>query len=712
MKQLAQKLKDGIVQVLDVPAPAAGPGMVLVKNHYSLISAGTEGGTVSAARKGLVGKALDRPAQVRQALDVLKDQGPVQTYRAVMKKLDSYSPLGYSSAGEVIEVGAGVTGFSPGERAACAGAGFASHAEIVAVPVNLCVKLPPGADLARAAYNTLGAIALQGVRQAGLGIGETCAVIGLGLLGQLTCLILRAGGIRTVGFDIDPEAVKTAGEHAADLALAVDQPGAEQKAVEFAGNMGVDAVIITAAASDTGPVNLAGRISRKKGRVVVVGDVPTGFDREPDYYHKELELRMSCSYGPGRYDPEYEEKGKDYPPGYVRWTENRNMAAFQELVHSGKIDLDYLTTHRFDLDDAPRAYDLITAGREPHLGIIISYDAAAARLDRKVPTGRSAPRKSVSVGLVGAGSYATGSLLPHLAANRDVALKGVMTRSGTSARSAADRFGFEFCTSDENDLFSNQDVDTVFIATRHDSHARYVIKALSAGKNVYVEKPLCLKAEELEEITGLVEKGCPPLMVGFNRRFSPLAVALKERMGAGPMAMTYRVNAGAIPPDSWIHDPEVGGGRVPGECCHFIDFLTFMSGSLPVEVHARAMPEKTEDTVIITLRFGNGSIGSVQYFANGSGSLAKERIEIYRAGVTGVIMDFRELEVYGRGRPFRKKLVSQDKGQKTMIEAFIRAIKQGGPSPIAFDQIRAVTLATMGALDSLRGGVTVRIDGT
>ncbi|MGB7327418.1 MAG: zinc-binding dehydrogenase, partial [Rubripirellula sp.] len=356
MQQLTQQLKTGVTKILEVPVPQVGPGQVLVRNHFSLISAGTEGSTVKAARKSLIGKAKERPQQVKQVIDVLKSQGPVQTYRAVMKKLEAYSPLGYSTAGEVIEVGTDVTEFSVGDHVACAGL-TANHAEIIPVPVNLCVKLDAGADLGAAAYNTLGAIAMQGVRQADLRLGESCAVIGLGLLGQLTCLMLRAAGVKTYGIDVAAAAVATANEHAADEAWTRDTPGIADLISQRTGGLGVDAVVITAATSSTDPINFAGEICRKRGRVVVVGAVPTGFERDPHWYRKELELRMSCSYGPGRYDPEYEEKGNDYPAAYVRWTERRNMESFQELITSGRIDLDYLTTHRFPLDDAGEAYD-------------------------------------------------------------------------------------------------------------------------------------------------------------------------------------------------------------------------------------------------------------------------------------------------------------------------------------------------------------------
>lgn len=729
MKQLTQKLKDGAMSILEVPPPVLSTGMILIRNHYSLISAGTEGSTVSAARKSLIGKAKERPQQVKQVLDILKQQGPIQTYRAVMKKLDAYSPLGYSSAGEVLEVASDVKGFSSGDLVACGGAGYASHAEIVAVPQNLCVRLADGADLRKAAYNTLGAIAMQGVRQADLRIGEICAVIGLGLIGQLTALILRAGGVKVIGIDIDARMVDIAKEHCTDNAFMREETGIAEKIDECSQGIGVDTVIITAATDSSDPINFAGRIARKKGKVVVVGDVPTGFDRDPYYYRKELELRMSCSYGPGRYDINYEEKGIDYPVGYVRWTENRNMQAFQELVHSGKMDLGYLTTHVFKLDDAPQAYDMIMEKKEPFLGILIEYDVTRKDLPKKIFISQKSESRTwnvepgtlntVNIAFIGAGSYAMGNLLPNIPKGKDIFLKGVMTSSGTSSRTVADKYGFEFCTSDENDILNNKEINTVFIATRHNTHAAYVIKSLKAGKNVYVEKPLCLNEAELKEIidtynatnaTNAINPMNASLMVGFNRRFSPLTEMLKKKMGEGPMSMIYRVNAGQIFADSWIQDKEIGGGRIIGEVSHFVDYLTFVNGSLPESVYASALPDPQglNDTITITIKFLNGSIGSISYFANGNKGLPKEYIEVYRAGTTGILKDYKELEIYS-GKVMKKSLISQDKGQKKMLALFLDAIKQGKPSPISFEDIHAATLTTFRITESIRTGNSIKI---
>ena len=678
------------MEVLEVPVPALQAGRVLVRNHYSLISVGTDKSTVKAARSNLIEKAKARPQQVRQVIDVAMSQGITQAYRAVMKKLDAYSPLGYSSAGEVIEIGEGVTEFSVGDRVACGGLS-ASHAEIVSVPINLCVKLHGNADLKQASYNTLGAIAMQGVRQADLRIGETCGIIGLGLLGQLSALILRASGVRTVGVDIDEYMVDIAAKHCVDLGLNRDNSEIENRIMDFSNGLGCDAVIICAASESLDPINFAGAIAREKGTIVIVGAVPTGFDREPHFYKKELQVKMSCSYGPGRYDPMYEEKGIDYPLAYVRWTENRNMQAFQDLIYTKRIDVSYLTTHTFKLEEALSAYEMMLKKSEPFIGILIEYDVSKeleglqTRILLKPSASRPEP-SSATIGFIGAGSYAQSHLLPNIPKGGGVILKGVMTATSTGSRSVGDRFGFEFCTSNEKDILENDDINTVFIATRHDSHAEYVMKGLKAGKHVLVEKPLCLHEEELEEIVSVYNSQLATrhsslfLMVGYNRRFSPLSKLLKEKVGVGPKAMIYRVNAGYIPPDSWIQDQDFGGGRIIGEVCHFVDFLTFMNGSLPVSVYAAAMKDtyNQNDTLTVSLSYKNGSIASISYFANGDKRLPKERVELYASGCTAVINDFKDISIFAGGKKTKKRLLfSQDKGQKNEVRLFLEAIRGG-----------------------------------
>ncbi len=712
MQQLTQKLGTGEMRIVETPFPALAKGCVLIRNHYSLISPGTESGTVGAARKGYIGKAKDRPEQVKQVIRSFKEKGPLQTYRAVMKKLDAHSPLGYSCVGEVIGVGETVSEFKVGDLVA-GGGRAASHSEVVCIPTNLCVKIRRDADLKQCAYNTLGAIAMQGLRQADLRLGETCAVIGLGLIGQLSCLLLRAAGVRVVGVDIDDFAVKLAADRSADLALNRFCAGIEQQIAAFSGGVGCDSVIIAASSTSVDPINFAGAILRKRGTVVVVGAVPTGFSREPDFYNKELTLKMSCSYGPGRYDPLYEEKGLDYPPAYVRWTEKRNMEAFQDLIARRIIDAGCLTTHTFKLDEAPSAYDMILERSEPCVGLLIEYDVSKDLKQEPVvlPVKRPCGGR-VGIGFIGAGSYAQGFLLPNIPRAPDVCLHGVMTNSSTGSRSAADRFGFQFCTGNESDILDNPDINTVFITTRHDSHGSYVVKALESGRNVFVEKPLCLVKEELGEIREICARpGSPLLLVGFNRRFSPLSLEMKRLFGAGAASVSYRINAGAIPPDSWIQDKDVGGGRILGEVCHFIDYLNFVTGSRPRRIYAEAMddPHNHDDTVAVCLKYVNGSVGSIQYFANGSKELPKERVEIHSNGLTAVIDDFRDLQVYGTGKTSRKRLLSQDKGQKGLVCSFIEAVRNGSPAPIALEDIFTATDCAFKVLESLKTGKAIEV---
>jgi predicted dehydrogenase/threonine dehydrogenase-like Zn-dependent dehydrogenase len=711
MKQLTQQLGTGSMVVQDVPIPILGTNNILVKNHYSIISSGTEGSTVSTARKSLIGKAKERPQQVKQVLDVLKKQGPLQTYRAVKKKLDAYSPLGYSCSGQVIETGDGVTDFKPGDYVACAGAGYANHAEVVAVPTKLAVKLRNGDHLKAAAYNTLGAIALQGIRQADLRLGESCAVIGMGLLGQLTAVMLRASGVKVVGIDIDPHVIRVGLEYSCDSALLRYDPGTQEKIISFSNGNGVDAVIITAASSSHDPINFSGAICRKKGKVVVVGSVPTGFDRDPYWYRKELELLMACSYGPGRYDLSYEEKGIDYPYAFVRWTENRNMIAFQELVEAEKISLDFLTTHEFPFEKTPEAYDLVVNQIEPFLGIALKYDTSQTFIHERIDIRPKEEIGKINISFIGAGSYAQGNLLPNIPNSTNLNLEGILTNTGSTSKRVAERFNFSFCTSQEDDIYKGN-TNTIFIATRHDSHAKLVMRALENGINIFVEKPLCLNQNELNEINEKYYSGNSSLMVGFNRRFSPLTKEIKKRIGEGPMSMIYRINAGSIQSDSWIQDREIGGGRIIGEACHFIDYLTYINGSLPIKLTAYALPDPNfhQDTVNVLIEFANGSTGIIAYYANGAKSLTKEYVEIFSSGTTVIMNDFKSIRFFGNVKQTKMKLLNQNKGQKEMIKAYIDSLIQGNIAPIPFNEIYSATNSTFAVLESLRrGGESVNV---
>lgn len=712
MQQLTQKLGSGDMIIQTVPYPQLRKGMVIVKNHYSIISSGTEGSTVIAARKSLIGKAKERPQQVKQVLDTLKKQGPIQTYRAVMKKLDAYSPLGYSCAGEIIEVGEGVTEFKVGDKVACAGVGYANHAEVVSVPINLCVKLDTNTNLKHAAYNTLGAISMQGVRQADMRLGESCVIIGLGLLGQLTALILKASGVTIIGVDVSEAAVKQAVDNkVVDLGLTRNSAGIEEQILAVTNGYGADTIIIAAATDSSDPINFAGAIARKKGKVVVLGAVPTGFERDPFWYRKELELKMACSYGPGRYDLNYEEKGIDYPLAYVRWTEKRNMEAFQNLIATNRINIEYLTTHEFEFDNAKAAFDLVVSKVEPFTGIALKYDTEKEANKTKISTGEEEKLGIINISFIGAGSYAQGNLLPNIPVSNNVAKLGVLTNRGTTSKRVAEKFEFQFCAAKEEDVLDDK-TNTVFVATRHDSHGYYVLKSLEASKNVFVEKPLCLLESELEQIIKAQAKTNKSVMVGFNRRFSPLTTELKKALGNNPMTMLYRVNAGSIPGDNWIQDLEIGGGRVLGEVCHFIDYLTYLNGSLPVKVSASALPDpnKLNDTLNILIQFENGSSGVVAYYANGSKSMTKEYVEVFSAGQSAILKDFKELKIYGKGKPKKIKIWNQNKGQKEMIEAFISGLLKHGQAPIAFEEIIAVTKTSFKVLESIsKNGAQINV---
>lgn len=714
MKQLTQKLGSGEMKIQELPLPLLDKGMILVKNHFSLISAGTESSTVKTARKSLIGKAKERPQQVKQVLDVLRKQGPLQTYRAVQKKLDAYSPLGYSCAGEVIGIGEGITEFNVGDKIACAGIGYANHAEVVSVPLNLCVKLDTNANLEHASYNTLGAIALQGIRQADLRLSETCAVIGLGLLGQLTCLMLRASGIKVIGIDIDNDAVQMAAKNSVDLSLIRNSPGIEEEILEFTNGIGTDAVIIAAATDSLDPINFSGVIARKRGKIIVLGAVPTGFDRDPHYYRKELELKMACSYGPGRYDFNYEEKGQDYPIAYVRWTEKRNMEAFQGLIQSGKIELEYLTTHEFNFSEAPKAYEMVVYETEPFLGITLKYDIQKEHKKEKYTINKKESVGKINIAFIGVGSYAQGSLLPNIPKNSNIINKGILSNNGTSSKRVAEKFNFEFCTDDENDIINSKEINTVFVATRHDSHASYVLKSLKNKKNVFVEKPICLTKKELKKIKEAYNESGKSVMVGYNRRFSPLTQKIKKHLAEGPMSMIYRINAGAIPKDSWIQDMEIGGGRIIGETCHFIDYLTFINGSLPISVSAMAMKDSQglNDTVNIILDFENGSTGIIAYYANGAKGLPKEYIEINRSGTTAVLSDFKNLSIYSGEKTKRKKLFNQNKGQKEMMDSLFNNLLSNGTVPISFNTICRISEASFAVVESIsRSGENISLLG-
>ncbi len=711
MKQVLQNAKTGAVSVLDVPAPLVQPGHVLVRTAASLISAGTERSSVESAQKNLLARAIEQPHLVKQTIDKARAEGVGRTIDAIRGKLASFTALGYSASGTVIDFGVEVDGFRVGDRVACAGVGYASHAEVLSVPQNLCVQLPADVDFDSAAFATVGAIALQGVRLAELTLGESVVVIGLGLIGQLTVQLLNAHGCRVFAIDVETNKIDLAKRLGANDGCA---PGdaAKQRVLEWSRGRGADAVLITAGTESNEPVELAGEVSRAKGRVIVVGAVGLTLPRKP-YYDRELTFRISMSYGPGRYDREYEERGHDYPIGYVRWTEGRNIEAFLDMIAAGKVNVAPLVTHRFKVDEAERAYELITSS-EPHVGVLLQYDADRPLDERIALTAKPAKaEKSVRLGLIGAGDYAKSMLLPNFKES-GAEFVGINTASGVSARSVGDQYGFRFCASNADEVINDKDVNLVVIATRPASHGDLARRALAAGKNVFVEKPLATTEEELDAILDTVQSG-GALMVGFNRRFSPLARAARDFFAnrQTPLSINYRVNAGRFSPNHWVQDPREGG-RIIGEVCHFIDFTHFLTGSLTRRVFAESVASQNsemtdEDSVFITLRLADGSNASIAYLAEGDKALAKERIEIFGGGRSFVIDDFRSATAYENGKEKTTKLREQDKGQREEVRAVMSVLLEGKPAPIALEDLVTTTRATFRIKDSLRTGLPVEV---
>lgn len=736
MKQLLQNLRSGELTVADVPIPSPQSGEVLIRTVASLVSAGTERTLVEFAEKSLLGKARSRPDLVRQILDKARREGALTTLEAAFNRLDQPMPLGYSSAGVVVALGKGVEGLQAGQRVACAGGNYAVHAEYASVPHSLVTPLPDSVDFEAAAFTTLGAIALHGFRLAEAQLGERVAVIGLGLLGLLAVGIAQAAGCQVLGIDVDLRRVNLASEMGAE---AVKRSQAVEAALSFSRGRGCDAVVICAGTPSADPVELAGTIARDRARVIAVGAVGLHLPRKI-YFEKEITFINSRSYGPGRYDPAYEEGGHDYPIGYVRWTEGRNLEAFVDLLAGKRMDLHRLVTHRFPIEQASQAYELITGKRaEPFLGVLLTYPAevdaagqsagwnepAACAASQPVPITPSTA-STVRLGVLGAGSFATAVMLPALKKIEQIELGGIVSASGASAEYAARRFGFRYSASAEDQLLDDPQVNTVAILTRHHLHARQVLAALASGKHVFCEKPLALKAEELDEIIqALMDRGdgeppaqplpAPLLMAGFNRRFAPLAHRMQGFLigRTEPLVACYRVNAGYIPLQHWLHDPAQGGGRIIGEGCHFIDFLTFLVGTPPHSVTAQALPDAgryKEDNVLLNFTFPDGSLGMLSYLANGDKAFPKERVEVFSGGRVAVLDDFRSLETIqdGRRQVYRSRL-RQDKGHRAEWEAFAAAICAGGPPPIPYRHLFGVTRATFAAVEALRNKKTVAI---
>ena len=698
MKQILQSLKTGATEIAELPVPAVRRGQLLIGTTQTLVSAGTERMLVEFGKAGWLEKARQQPDKVRMVLDKIKTDGLMPTLEAVFNKLDQPLPLGYCNVGRVAALGAGVDGFENGDRVISNG----KHAEVVSVPVNLCAKVPEAVSDEEAAFTVLGAIALQGIRLVQPTLGETVVVTGLGLIGLVTVQLLRAHGCRVLGLDFDPEKLEMArafGAEVVDLSKGQDPVAA---ATAYSRGRGVDAVIVTAATKSSEPMHQAALMCRKRGRIVLVGVTGLELSRA-DFFEKELTFQVSCSYGPGRYDSNYEEKGNDYPVGFVRWTEQRNFEAVLDMMADGRLDVKPLISHRFAITEAEQAYELVGGGGKS-LGILLRYpgltiDEAARTVVVPASTQTASPASSArGVSVIGSGNYATAVLLPAFKA-AGARLRSVASAAGVSGLHAARKFGFEETTTDTERLFNDAETGALVITTRHDSHAQYVLRAIESGKHVFVEKPLCLTVEELVEIEAALAarhgSGASPLMlmVGFNRRFAPQVQRMRQLLAGvtGPKSFVMTVNAGAIPANHWTQDPAVGGGRIIGEACHFIDLLRCLARAPVTSWKRLDMDSPTGDTVTLSLSFADGSMGTVHYFANGSKAFPKERLEVFAAGRVLQLDNFRKLTGFGWPGFAKMNLWRQDKGQKACAQAFVDALATGGTSPIPLEEVLEVS---------------------
>ncbi|MFD8569342.1 bi-domain-containing oxidoreductase [Streptomyces sp. NPDC059639] len=725
MKQVVQNYKSGELAVLDVPVPGCKPGGVLVRSAYSLISTGTELMKVSEAGMSMLGKARSRPDQVAKVMQSVATNGVPATYRKVMGKLDSYTPLGYSLCGIVEQVGAGVDDVKVGDLVACAGNEHALHAELNWVPKNLYSPVPGGLAPRHAAFGTVGSIALQGVRQGEPQLGEVALVIGLGLIGQLVAQLLTAAGVRVVGVDPDPSRCELAESLGAAATGDPASAAVEAAVAELTSGHGVDQVYLAAGGASNQPVELAARLCRDRGRVIDIGkcrlDLPWNA-----YYEKELDVRFSRSYGPGRYDPEYELEGRDYPIGYVRWTERRNLACFLDLVARGRVDVDPLVSHIADFDDAVDTYQRLKDGELKAVAVLFRYADQEPEAEQETPapevvvpavTVRPGPARAVSspvrLAFVGAGNYATSMLLPHLARRDGVELSTVVTTTALSAANAQRKFGFAEATTDLDAVLGDKSIDAVFVVTRHSSHAELTRQALLAGKAVFVEKPLALTEDELAGVLAAVEEsGNDRLQVGFNRRFAPLLHEAKGRFGVrtGPASLRYLVNAGRLQHGSWYLQQGTEGSRFAGEGGHFIDTASWLLDSDPVSVYATA-PAGNEDLQVV-VGYPDGSTATISYVTTGSPGYPKETLDLVADGKVLRFDDFVRASVYGRKRWVSSRLPkARDKGQNAELAAFVKAVRTGGPMPVPLESLVATTAATLAVQTGLAGGAPVTLAG-
>lgn len=712
MKQLIQNLKSGDTILEEVPLPRVGSGKVLIKTHRTLVSLGTEKMLVSFGRANLIEKARSQPEKVKQVLDKMKTDGMVPTVETVFRKLETPLPLGYSHAGEVVEVGDGVTEFKAGDRVVSNG----NHAEYVAVPKNLVAKIPAGVSYEEASFTVVGAIGLQGIRLVQPTLGETVVVIGLGLIGLITCQLLKANGCKVVGFDLDEDKLQRAESYGITTVNSSKQDPVRY-IDDFTRQIGADAVIITASTKSSEVIKQSANMSRKRGRIVLVGVIGLDIDRG-DFYEKELSFQVSCSYGPGRYDEDYEQRGNDYPLPFVRWTEKRNFEAILEAIRNGSLDVQSLITKRVKLNDYLEIYGDIGSGNS--IASILEYpvnynqSSIVGNQTISLPTTSYKGGKG-TMAIIGAGNFTQATLMPAIKkANAEI--KYIVSSGGLSSTTLAKKYGVPNSTTDFNAVLNDEDVDGILITTQHNLHAGMTIQSLRAGKQVFVEKPLALKAEELDEITVVVQETGNTVTVGFNRRFSPHVKKIRELIGVrpGPMNIIATMNAGYIPPEVWVHDLEVGGGRIVGEACHYVDLITYLTGSKVVEVNMQAMgtdPKENTDNASIHLKYKNGSLGVINYFANGHKSYSKERLELYYQGKNLIMDNFRRLDGYGFGGSFTNTILKtkQDKGHKEQFELLTKRWREGGKPIIPFDEIINTTQATFAAIESLKQSKTIEV---
>ncbi len=709
MKQILQNLKNGKTELVELPVPNVRPGCLLIQTSKSLISLGTERMLVSFGKANLIDKARQQPDKVKQVIRKAKTDGVASTVSAVLNKLDTPLPLGYSNAGMVIGVGKGVQGFKVGDRVASNG----HHAEVVCVPAQLTAKIPENVEDETAAFTVVSAIALEGVRLLNPTLGESVAVLGLGLVGLLTCQLLAANGCRVIGFDFDLDKVALAKEFGAEAHCLGPDVDPVALAMNFSNNYGVDGVIIAASTTSNDPISQAPQMCRKRGRVILVGVTGLELSRD-DFYKKEISFQVSCSYGPGRYETNYEEKGLDYPIGFVRWTEQRNFEAVLNLMSQGKLQTEKLVTKVFDIENAQEAYEMVW-GSQKALGLVLNY-SQKVDLTKKSVVLKAMPNKGLNegqkavVGVIGAGNFASGTLIPAFAQTGAV-LKTIASAGGVTGNHLGRKLGFSVATTDHGRIMNDPEINTVVIATRHSSHAKLIAEALDKGKHVFCEKPAAMNLEEVTLIEVAYEKSLKrgknlQLMIGYNRRFSPLIQEVKKKLEGsnGPCSVVITANVGAIPGDHWVHDPEMGGGRRLGEGCHFIDLIRHLAGSPMVSVNSIYMDNGHKepalgDTGTVSVVCENGSIGTLHYFANGSKDFAKERVEVFVDGKIMQIDNFKNLNFYGVKGEKNISLWGQDKGHKNCAQAFVNAIEEGGEAPIAVEEIFEVARASLRAVE-------------